>query len=131
MTGRLKAHVVHLYLRWVLSRGNSTIICISRQALKTFCPFSLALIFIYYKDFKTPKITGFGVLAGQIRHMAAQNVGFTPRPVKYGSPYLQVSIPAALHFNAELETCKLGEPYPRSMPKPYQFWPQITPSAKN
>jgi hypothetical protein len=40
------------------------------------CPFSLAIIFIIYKDFN---ITQFGALAGQIRHMAAQKVGFTPR----------------------------------------------------
>jgi len=37
------------------------------------------MIFIYYKDFKTLKITGFGALADQIQHMAAQKVGFTPR----------------------------------------------------
>jgi len=30
-------------------------------------------------DFKTPNITQFGALAGQIQHMAAQKVGFTPR----------------------------------------------------
>jgi hypothetical protein len=39
------------------------------------------VIFIDYKDFKTIKITGFGALAGQIQHMAAQKVGFTPRPI--------------------------------------------------
>jgi hypothetical protein len=37
------------------------------------------MTFIYYKDFKTPNITQFGALAGQIRHMAAQKVGLTPR----------------------------------------------------
>jgi hypothetical protein len=47
----------------------------------SFCPISLAMIFIYYKDFKTLKITGFGALAGQIQHIAAQTVGFTPRPI--------------------------------------------------
>jgi hypothetical protein len=30
------------------------------------------MIFIYYKDSKTPNITQFGVLAGQIQHVAAQ-----------------------------------------------------------
>jgi hypothetical protein len=30
------------------------------------------MIFIYYKDFKTLRIIGFGALAGQIQHMAAQ-----------------------------------------------------------
>jgi len=39
----------------------------------------MILIFIYYKDLKTPNITQFGALAGQIQHMAAQKVGFTPR----------------------------------------------------
>jgi len=63
--------------------------------------------------------------------MDAQKVGFTPRPIRYGSPSLHVSSSAAwnLHTRAELETCNLGEPYPRSMPKPYHFWPQITPSG--
>ena len=42
-------------------------------------PTVFAMIFIYYKDFKTLNITGFGALAGQIQHMAAQKVGFSPR----------------------------------------------------
>jgi hypothetical protein len=62
----------------------------------SFCPIPLAMIFIYYKDFKTLYITGFGALAGQIQHMAAQKVGFTPRPIRYGPPNLQVSSSAAL-----------------------------------
>jgi hypothetical protein len=37
------------------------------------------MIFTYYKDAKTPNITPFGALAGQIQHMAAQKIGFTPR----------------------------------------------------
>jgi hypothetical protein len=52
----------------------------------SFCPISLAVIFI-----KTLKITGFGALAGQIQHMAAQKVKFTPRLIRYGSHNLQVS----------------------------------------
>jgi len=44
----------------------------------SFCPIFLAVIFIYYMDFK-PKITQFGALAGQIQHMADQKVGFKPR----------------------------------------------------
>ena len=83
MTG-LKAHVVHVNPRWVLFKGKGILICISRQPL-SFCPISLAMIFIYYKDFKTPKITQFGALAGQIQHMAAQKVRFTPRPIRHGS----------------------------------------------
>jgi len=65
--------------------------------------------------------------------MAAQKVRFTPRPIRYGSHNLQVSsltaLESELHIRAELETCKLWEPYPRSMQKPYHFWPQITPSG--
>jgi hypothetical protein len=37
------------------------------------------MIFVYFKDSKTPNITQFGTLAGQIHHMAAEKVGFTPR----------------------------------------------------
>jgi hypothetical protein len=37
------------------------------------------MIFIYHRDVKTLKITGFGALDGQIQHVAAQKVGFTPR----------------------------------------------------
>jgi hypothetical protein len=64
--------------------------------------------------------------------MAAQKVGFTPRllrQVALTGPF-QAQLHWNLHSRAELETCKLGEPYPRSMPKPYHFWPQVTPSAK-
>ena len=42
-----------------------------------FIPNYFAMILIYYKDFKTPNITQFGTLAGQIRHIAAQKLGFT------------------------------------------------------
>jgi hypothetical protein len=62
----------------------------------SFCPISFAMILIFYKDFKTPNITQFGALAGQIQHMAAQKVGFTPRPTRYGFHNLQVSSSAAL-----------------------------------
>ena len=41
MTG-LKAHVVHLYPRWMLFRGNGTLTCISRQP--SFCPISMFFI---------------------------------------------------------------------------------------
>jgi ABC-type thiamin/hydroxymethylpyrimidine transport system permease subunit len=36
------------------------------------CSVVFAAIFIYYKDFKTRNTTGFGALAGQIQHIAAQ-----------------------------------------------------------
>jgi hypothetical protein len=53
-------------------------------------------------DSKTPKITQFGALAGQMQHMAAQKVGFTPRLIRYGPPNLHVSSSAALEYIAEL-----------------------------
>ena len=37
------------------------------------------MVFIYFKDFKTLKVAQFGALAGQIQHMAAQKVRFTPQ----------------------------------------------------
>jgi len=93
---------------------------------------------------KTPKhekITQFGALAGQKQHMAAQKVGFTPRPIKYGPltgtfqaqlhwnlTHIQSYI-SELHIRAELETCQLRGPYPGSKQKPYHFWSQITPSG--
>jgi hypothetical protein len=40
------------------------------------------MIFIYYKDLKSLKIAQFCALAGQIQHMAAQKVRFTPRLLK-------------------------------------------------
>jgi hypothetical protein len=58
------------------------------------------MIFIYSKDSKTPKITQFDALAGQIQHMAAQKVGFTPRLIRYGSRNLHVSSSAALESDA-------------------------------
>jgi len=90
------------------------------------------MIFKRYKDFKTPKFSQFGALAGQIQQMAAQNVRFTQRPTRYGSHNLQVSSLTALgsHIRAELETCKLWETYPRSMQKPYHSGPQCRPSEK-
>jgi hypothetical protein len=63
----------------------------------SFCPISLAMIFIYSKDSKTLKITVFGSLAGQIQHMAAQNVGFTPRLLRQVA--LAGKFQAQLHWN--------------------------------
>jgi hypothetical protein len=42
----------------------------------SFCPISLAIIFVYYIEFKTLKITGLDALAGQIQRMDAQKVRF-------------------------------------------------------
>ena len=50
------------------------------------CSIAFAIILIYYENPRTPKITQFGALAGQIQHMAAQQVGFTPRLIRYGHP---------------------------------------------
>ena len=68
------------------------------------------MIFIYYKDFKTLKITGFGALADQIQHMAAQKVGFTPRLLRQVA--LAGKLQAQLHWNlrAELEPYQSGPP---------------------
>jgi hypothetical protein len=70
------------------------------------------MIFIYYKDFKKSNITQFGELAGQIQHMAAQKVGFTPRLLR--QVVLAGKFKAQLHWNlhirAELETYQLGPP---------------------
>ena len=45
----------------------------------SFCSIVFAMILNYYKDFKKLKITQIGALAGQIQHMTAQKVRFTPR----------------------------------------------------
>ena len=64
------------------------------------------MIFIYYKDFKTLKITGFGALADQIQHMAAQNVGIMPRLLRQVAVTcrFQAQLHWNLHNRAELET---------------------------
>jgi hypothetical protein len=49
------------------------------------------------KDFKTLKNTGFGALAGQIQHMAAQKVRFTPRLLRQVA--LAGTFQAQLHWN--------------------------------
>jgi hypothetical protein len=44
--------------------GNGARICI--PATCSFCSIVFAMIFIYYKDPKTPNTTQFGALAGQV-----------------------------------------------------------------
>jgi hypothetical protein len=44
---------------------------------------------IFIKGLKTPNITQFVALAGQIQHMAAQKVVFTLQPIKHGPPNWQ------------------------------------------
>jgi hypothetical protein len=82
------------------------------------------MVFIYYKDFKTPNITQFGALAGQIQHGWLKSAyGCSKSRVhaaaaEAGGPNLPVSSSAALKsYIAELslKMCKLGGPYPRSM----------------
>jgi hypothetical protein len=41
---------------------------------RSFCSIVFAMVFIYYKDSNTQKITQFNALSGQIQHMAAQQV---------------------------------------------------------
>ena len=106
--------------------------CINLHILpiaRYFCSIIFAMIFIYHNDSKIPNITQFGALAGRIQHMAAQKVWFTPRPIRYGSLIcrFQAQLHWNLHIRAELETCKLGEPYPRSMQIPYPFWASDNP----
>ena len=57
MTG-LKAHAVHLYPRWVLSRGNGTLMCISRQPLSRFAPFLLQWSLFILRTSKHQKSPG-------------------------------------------------------------------------
>ena len=132
MTG-LKAHVVHLYPRWVLSRGNGTLIRKSGQ------PLSLLLHCFYndlilFKDFKTP--TSLSLVRWLVRYSVWLLKKKGSRRSRLGTAPIICKFQAQLHWNqaqlhirVELETCKLWEPYPRSMPKPYDFWPQIPPSA--
>ena len=62
-----------------------------------------------YKDFKTQKITQFGVLAGQIQHMAAQKVGFTPRLLRQVVITCRFQAQLCCDFSAaKLGTGKLG-----------------------
>ena len=99
---------------------------------KSFCPISLAMIFIYYKDFKTPNINQFGALDGQIQHMAAQKVGFTPRLLRQMAVIytFHAHLHWNLHISAELETCKLLPSALGAFKMYTHFGPQITPSAK-
>ena len=55
------------------------------------------MILIQFKDFKTPNITQFGALAGQIQQMAAQKVGFMPRLLRQVA--LTDPFQAQLHWN--------------------------------
>jgi hypothetical protein len=125
MTG-LKAHVVHLYPGWVLSRGNGTLICISRQLLDLFAPLFLQWSLL---NSKTLKITGFGALAGQIQHMAAQKVGFMPRPIRYGPPNLHVSSSAALEtaYQSSAWNVPVMGPIPWEHAKSISFWASVSP----
>jgi len=91
------------------------------------------MIFTYYKDPKTPKITQFGALAGQKQHMAAQKVGFTAQPIRNGPPNWLVSSSGALkkmHIRAELEKFQLGACTLEACQKHFHFEPQTTPSGK-
>jgi hypothetical protein len=77
---------------------------------KSFCPVFFAMVLIYCKDFKTLKIIGFGSLAGQIQHMAARKVGFTPRMLRQVALTGKAQLQWNLHIRAGLETYQLGPP---------------------
>jgi len=68
------------------------------------------MVLIYCKDFKTLKIIGFGSLAGQIQHMAARKVGFTPRMLRQVALTGKAQLQWNLHIRAGLETYQLGPP---------------------
>ena len=144
MTG-LKGDVVHLYPRWVLYRGNGTIICLSRQPLALFAPLFLqwSLFITRTINTKNRRIwcagwsdTAYGCSKGRLGMMMMAYIGpgEIANSLLRGMGPLSGTFQAQLHWNrhirAELETCKLWEPYPRSMPKPDRFWPQCPPSAK-
>jgi len=61
------------------------------------CSIVFSMIFIYYRDSKTQKTTQFGALAGQLQHMAAQKVGFTPRLLRQVAKTCRFQ--AQLHWN--------------------------------
>ena len=96
------------------------------------CFIVFAMILIYHEDPKTRKNhsvwcaglseTAYGCSKSRVHAAAAEA----------GGQNLQVSSSAALeslHIRAELETCQLGGPYPRSMQKVTHFGPQIPPSV--
>ena len=66
------------------------------------------MVFIYYKDFKTPNITQFGALAGQIQHGWLKSAyGCSKSRVhaaaaEAGGPSWYVSSSAALEYISEL-----------------------------
>ena len=88
---------------------------------------------VRYKDSKTPKITQFGALAGQIQRMVAQQVKFTPRLLRQVAltGRFQAQLHRNLHSRAELETCQLGPPALGACKKYTNLGPRITPSDKN
>ena len=74
----------------------NTEVSIGKQHALAYIPnhFTVSLQFFcndhyHYKDSKTPNITQFGALAGQIKHATAQKVGFTPQPIRHRPPQLQ------------------------------------------
>jgi len=51
-----------------------------------------------------------------------------PQPIRYGPPNWQVKLNCfEMHIRAELKTCQLRDPFPRSMQKVYPFWASVYP----
>jgi hypothetical protein len=68
-----------------------------------------------------------------MQHMAAQKVGFMPRPIRYGSHDWQVSSSAALECISELslKPANYGTHTLGACGKHTHFGPQCPPSEKN
>jgi hypothetical protein len=102
----------------------------------SFCPISLAMIFIYSKDSNTKNHsvwcfgwsdTAYGCSKCSV-HAAAAEAGGPDWPV-LSSAALK-SLKSGLHIRAELETCQLRPPALGSCKKHTHFGPQCPPSAK-
>ena len=87
---------------WSDHQNPNTKVSMGKQHVLVYIPnhFTVSLhffviIYINYKDSKTPKITKFEALAGQIKHSTAQKVGFMPQLIRHRPRHLQQSNSAA------------------------------------
>ena len=127
MTG-LNAHVVHLYPRWVLSRGNGAFICIYRQPLGLFDPFLLQSLF----TLRTPKHqTSLSLVRWLVRYSIWLLKNYGSRRGRLGTGPVTGTFQTALISAYQSWTWNLPgrATCPGSMQEPYHFWPQITPSG--
>jgi len=94
-----------------------------------------ASLFLQWSLFilRTPKHKNpqFNALAGQLQHMAAQKVGFTPRLLRQVAitGMFQAQLHWDLHIRPELETYQLWPPALGACENHTHFGPQITPSV--